>query len=110
MEGNPRVGKNILQPFCRDPASIRRVGGNVSPAVFLEKAREHNPTDRMSALLTTTMRFMKETIELFARGGAQDSFRSSSGAPLNQRCSTDRRGRICEAASRALSSSAAARF
>lgn len=86
------IGKNILHALLQGNGfDVVDLGVNVSPAVFLEKAREHKPdVIGMSALLTTTMPVMKETIELFAREGLKDSFRFIvGGAPLNQRFSDE---------------------
>ncbi|MCU0844524.1 MAG: corrinoid protein [Spirochaetes bacterium] len=86
------IGKNILHALLQGNGfDVVDLGVNVSPAVFLEKAKEHKPDIiGMSALLTTTMPVMKETIELFAKEGLKDSFRFIvGGSPLNQRFSDE---------------------
>lgn len=86
------IGKNILHALLQGNGfEVVDLGVNVSPAAFLEKAREHRPdVIGMSALLTTTMPVMKETIDLFAKEGMRGSFRFIvGGAPLSQRFSDE---------------------
>ncbi len=63
------------------------MGVDVKPETFLARAREDTPDIiGMSALLTTTMPSMKDTIDVFIEAGLRDKFKFIiGGAPLNQK-------------------------
>ncbi|MBW2181180.1 MAG: corrinoid protein [Deltaproteobacteria bacterium] len=82
------IGKNILLALCQGNGfEVEDLGINVSPATFLEKAKEIEPDIiGMSALLTTTMPVMQKVIELFAENGLRDEYKFIvGGSPVNQK-------------------------
>lgn len=84
------IGKNILLALCQGNGfEVEDLGINVSPATFLEKAKEIEPDIiGMSALLTTTMPVMQEVIALFAENGLRDKYKFIvGGSPVNQKYS-----------------------
>ena len=81
------IGKNILAALLQGNGfEVMDLGTDVAPAVFLEKALEYRPhVIGLSALLTTTMMEMKNTVELFRRSGERDRFRIIvGGAPVTE--------------------------
>lgn len=81
------IGKNILSALLQGNGfEVINLGMNVSAETFLEKAKENNPDIiGMSALLTTTMPEMKNTIELFSKEGIREDYRFIiGGAPVTQ--------------------------
>ena len=82
------IGKNILGAMLQGNGyKVVDLGVQVTPSQFLEKAREIGPDIiGMSALLTTTMPAMRETIDLFARQGLRDQVKIIvGGSPVNQK-------------------------
>lgn len=82
------IGKNILSALLLGNGfEVIDVGVDVKPEVFLARAREDSPDIiGMSALLTTTMPSMKDTIDVFTEAGLRDKFKFIiGGAPLNQK-------------------------
>ena len=82
------IGKNILFALLQGNGfDVMDLGVNVKAEVFLAKAREWSPDIiGMSALLSTTMPAMKETIEAFTRAGLRKNYKFIiGGAPLSQR-------------------------
>ncbi len=82
------IGKNILSALLLGNGfEVVDVGVDVKPEVFLARARQDMPDIiGMSALLTTTMPSMKDTIDVFVEAGLRDKFRFIiGGAPLNQK-------------------------
>ncbi len=81
------IGKNILSALLQGNGyEVINLGMNVPAETFLEEAQKTNPDIiGMSALLTTTMPEMKNTIELFAKAGLRDQYRFIiGGAPVTQ--------------------------
>jgi 5-methyltetrahydrofolate--homocysteine methyltransferase len=82
------IGKNILAALLMGNGfEVIDAGVDIKPEVFLEKARAEKPDIiGLSALLTTTMPAMKDTIDVFVEAGLRDSFKFIiGGAPLNQK-------------------------
>jgi 5-methyltetrahydrofolate--homocysteine methyltransferase len=82
------IGKNILAALLMGNGfEVIDVGVDVKPEVFLAKAKEEKPdVIGMSALLTTTMPGMKDTIDVFTEAGMRGQFKFIiGGAPLSQR-------------------------
>ncbi len=81
------IGKNILSALLQGNGfEVINLGMNVPAEIFLEKARETKPDIiGMSALLTTTMPEMKNTIDLFTNEGLRENYRFIiGGAPVTQ--------------------------
>ncbi|MFH2129413.1 MAG: corrinoid protein [bacterium] len=81
------IGKNILSALLQGNGfEVINLGMNVPPEVFLQKAAETEPdVIGMSALLTTTMPEMKNTIDLFVKSGLRDRYKFViGGAPVTQ--------------------------
>ena len=82
------IGKNLVGMLL-EGAGFRVVdlGVGVSPAVFVEAARSHRPRIiGLSALLTTTMPKMAETVLALEAGGLRDSVKvMAGGAPVSQK-------------------------
>jgi 5-methyltetrahydrofolate--homocysteine methyltransferase len=82
------IGKNILSALLLGNGfEVIDAGVDVKPEKFLEKAQQDKPDIiGMSALLTTTMPSMKDTIDVFVEAGLRDKFKFIiGGAPLNQK-------------------------
>jgi 5-methyltetrahydrofolate--homocysteine methyltransferase len=82
------IGKNILSALLLGNGfEVIDIGVDVKPEVFLTRAREDMPDIiGMSALLTTTMPAMKDTIDVFVEAGLRGKFKFIiGGAPLNQK-------------------------
>jgi len=82
------IGKNILSALLLGNGfEVIDVGVDVKPEMFLARAREDGPDIiGMSALLTTTMPSMKDTIDVFIEAGLRDKFKFIvGGAPLSQK-------------------------
>ncbi len=79
------IGKNLVKMML-EGAGFETVdlGTDVEPKVFVDKVREHKPRlIGMSALLTTTMVYMKATIEALEEAGLRDSVKIMvGGAPV----------------------------
>ena len=62
------------------------MGTNIKPQDFVEAVKEHNPDIvGMSALLTTTMPKMEETIKALTEAGIRDQIKiMAGGAPVTQ--------------------------
>jgi len=79
------IGKNLVKMML-EGAGFETIdlGTDVSPAAFVAAVREHRPKlVGMSALLTTTMGQMKNTIEALREAGLRDAVRVMvGGAPL----------------------------
>lgn len=81
------IGKNLVGMMIESSGmEIINVGTDVSPEEFVEKIREHKPDVlAMSALLTTTMLSMQDTIEVLKEEGLRDSVKVVvGGAPVTQ--------------------------
>lgn len=82
------IGKNLVgMMFEGGGFEVIDLGSDVSPEKFVKAIEEHQPqVVAMSALLTTTMPAMKETIEALVAAGARDKVVTMvGGAPLTQK-------------------------
>jgi 5-methyltetrahydrofolate--homocysteine methyltransferase len=81
------IGKNLVGMMCEGAGfEIKDLGINVEPEAFIEAVKEFEPDIvGMSALLTTTMRTMGDTIKAFEEAGVRDKVKVMvGGAPVNQ--------------------------
>lgn len=81
------IGKNLVVMILESGGfKVIDLGVNVSPEGFVQAVKEHNPhIVGMSALLTTTMMAMKETIEALKAAGLRDKAKILvGGAPLSK--------------------------
>jgi len=80
------IGKNLVSMMWRGAGfAVIDLGTNVSPDRYLVAAREHNAhIVGLSALLTTTMPAMKETVRLFKEAGLTHTKVMIGGAPITQ--------------------------
>ncbi|HBV85600.1 MAG TPA: cobalamin-binding protein [Desulfosporosinus sp.] len=81
------IGKNLLAMMMEGAGfTVVNLGVDISPEKFVEAAKEQKADMiAMSALLTTTMPAMKDTIELFKEEGIRDKVRIIiGGAPISQ--------------------------
>ncbi len=79
------IGKNLVAMMLRGGGfDVIDLGTDVSPAAFVEAAKEHQPDlIAMSALLTTTMMSMKSTIAALEEAGIRDQVKVIiGGAPV----------------------------
>ena len=80
------IGKNLVAMMYKGAGfEVIDLGVDVEPATFIEKAEETGAdVIGMSALLTTTMQNMKETIDLLNEKGLRDKYIVMiGGAPIN---------------------------
>ncbi|SMD16758.1 cobalamin B12-binding domain-containing protein [Sporomusa malonica] len=85
------IGKNLVSMMMQSGGlEVIDIGIDVSPEKFIEAVREHKPdVVGMSALLTTTMPAMKDTIELLEEEGLRDKVKVIvGGAPVSQEFAT----------------------
>lgn len=81
------IGKNLVGMMMESAGfTVINLGVDIAPEKFVEAAKEHKADIvAMSALLTTTMLSMKDTIELFKEEGLRDKVRIIiGGAPISQ--------------------------
>ena len=81
------IGKSIVATMLTVAGfTVYDLGTDVSPEAFVAKAKEVNAQIiAMSALLTTTMERMQETIDLIERNNLQDQVKVIvGGAPVSQ--------------------------
>ena len=81
------IGKNLVGMLLESAGyTTINIGVDVGPEKFLQAVKEHSPhIIAMSALLTTTMLSMKDTIELLKEEGMRDKvFVIIGGAPISQ--------------------------
>ncbi|EHQ87831.1 cobalamin B12-binding domain-containing protein [Desulfosporosinus youngiae] len=81
------IGKNLLAMMMEGAGfTVVNLGVDISPEQFVEAAKEQKADMiAMSALLTTTMVSMRDTIELFKEEGIRDKVRIIiGGAPISQ--------------------------
>lgn len=81
------IGKNIVGAMLKGAGfEIVDLGVDVSAAKFVEGAQKHNANVMgLSALLTTTMRSMKETMDLLRDKGLREKVKVMvGGAPVTQ--------------------------
>jgi 5-methyltetrahydrofolate--homocysteine methyltransferase len=81
------IGKNLVGMMLESRGfTVINAGIDVSPEKFVQAIKEHKPNIlAMSALLTTTMLHMKDTIELMKEEGMKDQVKVIvGGAPISQ--------------------------
>ncbi|NLA27974.1 MAG: cobalamin-binding protein [Firmicutes bacterium] len=81
------IGKNLVAMMIASGGfQVIDIGIDAPPEKFVEAVKEHNPDIvAMSALLTTTMIKMKETIELFEEEGFRKDIKVIvGGAPVSK--------------------------
>ncbi len=81
------IGKNLVLMMLKSTGfTVINLGVNVAPEDFVAGVKEHKPNViAMSALLTTTMLHMKDTIELLKEEGLRDDVKVIiGGAPISQ--------------------------
>ena len=81
------IGKNLVAMMLQGAGfKVIDLGTNITPQQFVDAVKEHAPQIvGMSALLTTTMPKMEETIEAFKEAGVRDQVKiMAGGAPVTQ--------------------------
>ncbi len=81
------IGKNLVGMMCEGAGfEVIDLGKNVGPAAFVEAVNEHQPDILgLSALLTTTMLSMEQTIKALVEAGVRESVKVLvGGAPVTQ--------------------------
>ena len=81
------IGKNLVGMMCEGAGfEVKDLGKDVAPETFVEEAKKYNPdVVGMSALLTTTMRSMEQTIKALEEAGLRDKMKIMiGGAPVTQ--------------------------
>ncbi|MDL2253165.1 corrinoid protein [Ruminococcaceae bacterium OttesenSCG-928-I18] len=86
------IGKNLVGIMMRSNGfEVIDLGKDVSPELIIEKVKELSPDIvGMSAMLTTTMLHMKDTIELLTEEGLRNQVKVIvGGAPVSQDFATE---------------------
>lgn len=81
------IGKNLVGMMLESGGfTVINLGIDISPEQFVKSIKETNPDIvAMSALLTTTMLYMRDTIELIKEEGLHDKVKVIiGGAPISQ--------------------------
>jgi 5-methyltetrahydrofolate--homocysteine methyltransferase len=81
------IGKNLVGMMCEGAGfEIRDLGTDVAPEQFVAAVKDFDPDIvGMSALLTTTMRRMGDTVRALDEAGVRDRVKIMiGGAPVNQ--------------------------
>ena len=81
------IGKNLVAMMLQGAGfKVIDLGTNIKPQAFVDAVKEHKPAILgMSALLTTTMPKMEETIEALKEAGVRDQVKiMAGGAPVTQ--------------------------
>ena len=81
------IGKNLVSMMLQGAGfEVVDLGTNVTPQKFVDSVKEHNPAILgLSALLTTTMPKMEETINALREAGVRDQIKiMAGGAPVTQ--------------------------
>jgi 5-methyltetrahydrofolate--homocysteine methyltransferase len=81
------IGKNLVSMMCEGAGfEVNDLGKDIDPDSFVEAVKEFNPDVLgMSALLTTTMRSMENTIKALEEAGLRDKIKIMiGGAPVTQ--------------------------
>ena len=80
------IGKNLVAMMLEGTGfTVVDLGENVSPAAFVQAAKDGANIIAMSALLTTTMPMMATTIQALADAGLRDKVKVMiGGAPITQ--------------------------
>nr|MBC8443509.1 corrinoid protein [Deltaproteobacteria bacterium] len=82
------IGKNLVSMMLQGVGfNVIDLGTNIKPQEFVEAVKTHNPVIvGMSALLTTTMPRMQETIQALKEAGLRDQVKiMAGGAPVTQK-------------------------
>ena len=82
------IGKNLVSSMLEGcGCEVINLGVDVSDEIFVEAAKEHKANIVcMSALLTTTMVYMKEVIKAFEKAGIRNDVKIMiGGAPLSEK-------------------------
>lgn len=85
------IGKNLVASMLEGCGfNVVNIGSDVSSEKFVEKVKEHNADILcMSALLTTTMVYMKTVIEALESAGLRSKVKIMvGGAPINEKFAT----------------------
>lgn len=85
------IGKNLIAMMWKGAGfAVLDLGTNVPPEKYVAAAREHNAhLVGLSALLTTTMPAMKETVRLLKAAGLPNTKIMVGGAPITQAFADD---------------------
>ncbi|MGD2144911.1 MAG: corrinoid protein [Anaerolineae bacterium] len=86
------IGKNLVGMMCEGAGfEVQDLGTDVEPDQFLDAIKDFEPDIvGMSALLTTTMRAMGDTIKAIEEAGLRDRVKVMvGGAPVTQRFADD---------------------
>ncbi len=85
------IGKNLISMMWRGANfAVVDLGTNVSPEKYLAAAQEHKAhIVGLSALLTTTMPAMKETVRIIKAAGLTETKIMIGGAPITQEFAND---------------------
>jgi 5-methyltetrahydrofolate--homocysteine methyltransferase len=81
------IGKNLVSMMLQGAGfKVVDLGTNITAAQFVDAVKEHKPKIiGMSALLTTTMPKMEETIQALREAGIRDQVKiMAGGAPVTQ--------------------------
>ena len=81
------IGKNLVSMMLQGAGfEVVDLGTNITPQQFVDAVKEHKPTILgLSALLTTTMPKMEETIKALKEAGIRDQVKiMAGGAPVTQ--------------------------
>jgi 5-methyltetrahydrofolate--homocysteine methyltransferase len=81
------IGKNLVSMMCEGAGfEIVDLGFNAGPEKFIEAIKQHQPQIvGMSAMLTTTMRSMGQTIKAIEEAGLRDKVKVMvGGAPVDR--------------------------
>ena len=86
------IGKNLVGMMCEGAGfEVMDLGTDVEPDEFLQAIKDFEPDIvGMSALLTTTMRSMGDTVKAISEAGLRDKVKVMiGGAPVTQRFADD---------------------
>ncbi len=81
------IGKNLVGMMCEGAGfEVTDIGKDLSPEAIVQAVKTHEPdVIGMSALLTTTMRSMEQTIKALKEAGLRDKVKVIvGGAPVTQ--------------------------
>jgi 5-methyltetrahydrofolate--homocysteine methyltransferase len=81
------IGKNLVSMLCEGAGfEMVDIGFNAEPEKFIEAIKQHQPqVVGMSAMLTTTMRAMGQTIKAIEEAGLRDQVKVMvGGAPVDR--------------------------
>jgi 5-methyltetrahydrofolate--homocysteine methyltransferase len=81
------IGKNLVGMMCEGAGfEVKDLGKDIAPEAFVEAMKEFEPdVVGMSALLTTTMRAMENTINVLKEAGVRDKAKVMiGGAPVTK--------------------------